>query len=203
MMQGVLALTPADPPEPSYANSSEAINVDGNSVSDSYGEWNSDDDFFADMYKAGNPEHKKTEVLSKLYLRYDCIDGYLYAMVLLEPGCVIDENSDSEEHYIKVDGDVKVDESDDDDGIAPDFHYILNDNNYKIGWEASTYLPPGSYKLNVHTQVDDDDTSAVAYREIPLEIYCDGTDIPEFPTVALPIAAILGLMFIFGRKRDL
>ena len=29
------------------------------------------------------------------------------------------------------------------------------------------------------------------------------TDIPEFPTVALPVAAILGLMFIFGRKRDL
>ena len=29
------------------------------------------------------------------------------------------------------------------------------------------------------------------------------SEIPEFPTVALPIAAILGLMFIFGRKRDL
>jgi hypothetical protein len=26
--------------------------------------------------------------------------------------------------------------------------------------------------------------------------------IPEFPTVALPVAAILGLVFIFGRKKD-
>jgi hypothetical protein len=28
------------------------------------------------------------------------------------------------------------------------------------------------------------------------------TVIPEFPTVALPVAAILGLVFIFGRKKD-
>lgn len=26
--------------------------------------------------------------------------------------------------------------------------------------------------------------------------------VPEFPTVALPVAAILGLVFIFGRKKD-
>ncbi len=26
--------------------------------------------------------------------------------------------------------------------------------------------------------------------------------IPEFPTVALPVAAILGLVFIFGRKKE-
>lgn len=28
------------------------------------------------------------------------------------------------------------------------------------------------------------------------------TEIPEFPTVALPVAAILGLMFIFGRRKQ-
>lgn len=28
------------------------------------------------------------------------------------------------------------------------------------------------------------------------------TTIPEFPTVALPVAAILGLVFIFGRKKE-
>jgi len=28
------------------------------------------------------------------------------------------------------------------------------------------------------------------------------TTVPEFPTVALPVAAILGLVFIFGRKKD-
>ncbi|KKF99262.1 PEF-CTERM sorting domain-containing protein [Methanosarcina mazei] len=28
------------------------------------------------------------------------------------------------------------------------------------------------------------------------------TTVPEFPTVALPVAAILGLVFIFGRKKE-
>lgn len=27
-------------------------------------------------------------------------------------------------------------------------------------------------------------------------------DIPEFPTIALPVAAILGLAFVFGRKKE-
>lgn len=27
-------------------------------------------------------------------------------------------------------------------------------------------------------------------------------DIPEFPTIAMPIAAVLGLMFVFGRKKE-
>ncbi|MDI9395932.1 MAG: PEF-CTERM sorting domain-containing protein [Euryarchaeota archaeon] len=55
-------------------------------------------------------------------------------------------------------------------------------------------------------------------REIPYGAYCrisigdenrilaSGTtyaqNIPEFPTVALPVAAILGLVFIFGRKKE-
>ncbi|MDW7731088.1 MAG: PEF-CTERM sorting domain-containing protein [Methanolobus sp.] len=30
--------------------------------------------------------------------------------------------------------------------------------------------------------------------------YCPITPIPEFPTVALPVAAILGLAFLFQRK---
>jgi len=29
-----------------------------------------------------------------------------------------------------------------------------------------------------------------------------GTHIPEFPTIALPVAAILGIMFIFGRRKQ-
>lgn len=29
-----------------------------------------------------------------------------------------------------------------------------------------------------------------------------GADIPEFPTIALPIAAIMGIMFLIGRKKD-
>ena len=204
MVPGVMALTSSAPPVPAYIqNLSEVITVDGNPLpANSYGEWDLTNDFFANMYNSANPDLNFSgyDELSKLYLRYDCSDGTLYALVLLEPGCVIDENNDPEEHYMKVDGNVKVDGNDNDDGFAPDFHYILNDTA-KIGWEASIPLLVGSYRLNVHTQVNDDYTSAVAYREIPLVIAC-GPQIPEFPTIALPVAAILGLMFLFGRKRD-
>ncbi|MDF1558275.1 MAG: PEF-CTERM sorting domain-containing protein, partial [ANME-2 cluster archaeon] len=37
---------------------------------------------------------------------------------------------------------------------------------------------------------------------VTISITTNGTEIPEFPTVALPIAAILGLMFLFQRRKD-
>ena len=41
------------------------------------------------------------------------------------------------------------------------------------------------------------------YQDIVVEIKGqDLTLVPEFPTVALPVAAVLGLMFIFGRKNE-
>lgn len=40
----------------------------------------------------------------------------------------------------------------------------------------------------------DDVTLAAASKNI--------TAVPEFPTVALPIAALIGLVFIFGRKKE-
>ena len=203
MMQGAMALKAAVPPEPSYiTDSSEVIDVDGNIV-----EWDLTNDYFADMYKAAKDNKA---VLSKLYIRYDCENGILYAMVLLDNDYVIDPDAAADNHFIKVNesGESKIvvklvdaDTGDDDD--APDFHYILNSDDEKIGWEASTDLPVGSYKLNVHTQVYNDETSAVEGRDLALLINCGTNDIPEFPTIALPVAAILGLMFIFGRKKDL
>lgn len=43
--------------------------------------------------------------------------------------------------------------------------------------------------------------------DIPLEldVYVINTDInniPEFPSIALPVAAVLGLVFVFGRKKE-
>ena len=198
MVQGVMA--PASS-EPSYIPPSGTINVDGDPS-----EWNLTNDFFANMYKAAesDPTARNYELLSELYLRYDCKNETLYAMVLVESNHVLDDSAAADNHYIKINKTgkskivVKLV-----DGNAPDFHYILNGNSQKIGWEASTNLTAGSYQLNVHTQVDNDETSAVTDRDIPLTIICGTNDIPEFPTIALPIAAILGLMFIFGRKRDL
>ena len=58
------------------------------------------------------------------------------------------------------------------------------------------------HRVVVHLRFGDDESEIVTLSEND-----DGstflTDIPEFPTIALPVAAILGLMFIFGRKRDL
>jgi len=28
------------------------------------------------------------------------------------------------------------------------------------------------------------------------------TNVPEFPTVAIPVAAVLGLIFVFGRRKE-
>ena len=54
------------------------------------------------------------------------------------------------------------------------------------------------HRVAVHLRFDDE-SKGVTVSEGSTFL----TDIPEFPTVALPVAAILGLMFIFGRKRDL
>ena len=60
-------------PNPTYGT---AV-VDG-----STGEWNLGSDFFANMYRAGNPA-KPLE--STAYLRYDCTSGTVYVLVLSEP----------------------------------------------------------------------------------------------------------------------
>lgn len=45
------------------------------------------------------------------------------------------------------------------------------------------------------------------YKGLLVDITIDdppvgSADIPEFPTIALPIVAIMGIMFLFGRKKD-
>jgi hypothetical protein len=47
-------------------------------------------------------------------------------------------------------------------------------------------------------------TTLPDYYSSSMDIYCQivpKTDVPEFPSVVVPIAAILGLVTIFGRKR--
>ncbi|MDD3245976.1 MAG: PEF-CTERM sorting domain-containing protein [Methanosarcina sp.] len=52
---------------------------------------------------------------------------------------------------------------------------------------------------------DDGDETHVLndFMDVVIEIHpVTAREIPEFPTVALPFAAILGLMFVFGRKKE-
>jgi hypothetical protein len=155
--------------EPAYGSAT----VDG-----AYGDWDLTEDFFADMYRAGDPTK---EVESKLYLRYDCDTEILYALVLAEPDVwVLGQPDDA---FIKVDNwdppppDIKlVDGNSGNDGVPPDFAWVGMAPEY-LGWEASAPLPPGSYsRLNVHVQVWDDgesQTSAVQDRGIELTLMCD------------------------------
>ncbi len=57
-------------------------------------------------------------------------------------------------------------------------------------------LDSGGYVLAFEDGTDWD------YQDIVLELKGSSLSIPEFPTVALPVAAILGLFFIFGRKKE-
>jgi len=164
-----LAAYGATPPEPTYASA----NVDG-----SYGEWDLTNDFFAYMYRAGDPSKP---IESYLYLRYDCQTQTLYALVLAVDGVTVLPQAD--DAFIKLGNTTKlVDGNSGDNGVAPDFAWVQSNSDY-IGFEASAPLAPGSYtNLNVHVQVFDDDeaqTSAVADRAILLDILCDTEGVPD------------------------
>jgi hypothetical protein len=151
-------------------------------------EWDLTTDFYANMFRAGNPD-KQLE--SKLYLRYDCYTETLYALVLAEPGVFILTDSDN---YIKwgnstllVNGSYAPP-----DGVLPEFAWINKVYNASLGlwvadgWEAAVHVAVGDYSdLNVHAQVYDDgsQTSAVSDRAIPISVVCyDYGDLPEDPS---------------------
>jgi hypothetical protein len=174
-----LAVVPSS--EPTYIEDpADTITVDGDTS-----DWDLTENYFADMYRAGDPGK---DVLSKLYLRYDCTTFTLYALVLVEPGHTIDVDFGDGEHYIKLGNSTTlVDDTDGDDGTPPDFHWVglSGDGTTAQGWEASTELWPDAYtNFNVHTQVDDGETSAVTGRSIDLTLICwDLGDLPDtYPT---------------------
>lgn len=166
----------ANPPQPSY----DVANVDGNSF-----EWDLSEDYFADMHEAGRISKI---VLSKLYLRYDCENEVLYALVSVEDGHSLNFTGQGD-HYIKINGAKMVDEFYGDNNVAPDFAFLGSNDANADGWEASTPLPKNqSYMINVHTQVNTNGgpsgrTSATTpddkakNREIPLITDCEETAI--------------------------
>lgn len=139
----------ATPPFPSIGT---AV-VDGE-----YGEWNLTTDFFADMYRAGDP-NKPLE--SKLYLRYDCATNTVFALVLCEPGVVgyIDSTATTAWIAIGSQSNKVVNEVSGNDGIPPDFAWIDRgfDGNpwHVLGYEASFSMMPGSYAIIAHIDIWD------------------------------------------------
>lgn len=134
-----IPIAEAAAPNPSLG----AATVDGNP-----GEWDLINDFFADMYRAGDPTKK---VESKLYLRYDCATNTMYALVLTVTG--VPALVEPDNAWIAINGasNKVVHGNSGDDGTPPDFAWVDTQ-----GWEGSFSLPQGSYKILAHVQVFDD-----------------------------------------------
>ena len=177
LMLGALPAHGATPPEPTYG----VATVDGD-----YSEWDLTNDHFAHMYRAGNP---LKAIESHLYLRYDCANNTLYALVLAEEGVTVLVQPD--DAFVKLGNVTKlVDGNSGDNGTPPDFQWIVEAAT-TVGFEASAILAPASYaNLNVHVQVFDDgeaQTSAVDGRAIQLDILCTIAGIPDIRVEKTPL----------------
>ena len=152
--------------EPTYGT---AI-VDGD-----YNEWDLEKDLFAPMYRAGDSSKPQE---SNLYLRYNCVSSTLYVLVLALHDVPIEVNG-GEEHWLKLDGALKVDDQSGNNGEPPDFEWIgLNEGGAAQGWEASTSLSDGTYNLVVHTLTyDDQEVQTSATEPLTLVIDCGTTAI--------------------------
>jgi len=137
----------ASPPEPTYGTA----NVDGLT-----NEWVLVSDFFANMHRAGK-EDKPIE--SKLYLRYDCVTGTMYVLVLTEPGIPAIVNNNTAWVAIDNQNNKVVLGISGDDGFPPDFAWVAiaydGDATHARGYEASFNILPGTYEIITHVNVFD------------------------------------------------
>lgn len=158
------AATPT--PEPSYGT---AV-VDGDP-----GEWDLSADQFAPLYQAGMSDKP---IEGYVYLRYDCSDNVMYALVKTVAGVTILSSMGPDVHYIKIDGPngKVVDSGSGNDGTPPDFEWVQS-NGDTVGWEASFNLAMGVHTILVHTQVYDPnsgETNSTAALEgyLPIMVAC-------------------------------
>ena len=152
-----------------------------------YSEWNLVDDFFANMYEAGNPT--KT-LLSKAYLRYDCNSHTMFALVLREGSHVPDQTADNA--WFKTGesgGSPLVDGGDDNGGTPtgnpPEFSWAYDGSGNLVGYEASfSPLYEGTYTIEIHINVDGGDTSSTGKspNRIQVSVVC-GNEPPDDPAI--------------------
>lgn len=60
----------------------------------------------------------------------------------------------------------------------------------------------GTYQHNVVMQGSIDDPEFVEFADFTTEVVQTDVSVPEFPTVAMPILAILGIVTIFARRKS-
>lgn len=154
------------------------------------GDWSFGADFFANMTPGGSGSN----VLAKLYLRYDCDAEVLYALILAEDGQKIlqedptGDAGDLTESYLQIDGSGKaVHGGSGNNGTPPDFAFVDPDGDVADGFEASASLEPGSHTLRAHALVADDSQEDgyvaidTAGRTVDLDIECADVEPTEEP----------------------
>ncbi|WP_052718404.1 PEF-CTERM sorting domain-containing protein [Methanosarcina sp. MTP4] len=96
-----------------------------------------------------------------------------------------------------------------------------NDGSTWLGWTSGEtsfgYTAEASKDYCYLVQIKGTNDGTISVKDISDDYYTDDgselddfdygietyeVQIPEFPTVALPVAAILGLVFIFGRRKE-
>lgn len=87
------------------------------------------------------------------------------------------------------------------DGYVKDSGGTGTDITFELSGMGTIPFNENGHRVAVHLRFDDESEGVTLSENDVGSTFL--TDIPEFPTIALPVAAILGLMFIFGRKRDL
>jgi hypothetical protein len=183
---GVLPLSALLAPSAMAASPSEgSATVDG-----ATGDWSLAADFFANMTPGGTG----SAVLAKLYLRYDCDNEVLYALVLAQDGEKILQDDptssgpDPSESYLTIDGSGKaVHGGSGNDGTPPDFAFVNPSGDVADGFEASAPLAPGSHTIRAHALIADESEEEgyrsidTAGRHVALDIECGGVAPTEQP----------------------
>ena len=60
----------------------------------------------------------------------------------------------------------------------------------------------GTYQHHIVMQGSIDDPELAEFADLTMEVVQTDVSIPEFPTVAVPVLAVLGLVTIFGRRKS-
>ncbi|MCI5126197.1 MAG: hypothetical protein D3925_17410, partial [Candidatus Electrothrix sp. AR5] len=127
-------------------------------------DWNLETDFSMPMYRAGdpNPDFSGYEVLSNAYLRYDADAEVVYALVL-DTEKRADISTSPGDSWVKIyefGRSTLIDGNSGNDGDAPDFAWVKDNEGGVIGWEGSFPLAAGLYEgVEIHVNHGGDTSS--------------------------------------------